>query len=189
MSTSFPWLHLQCRNEGCIDLPSYLATIRHGLATPTCKHNLSKCMCRSATAKGQLLFPRIPPFPHKVCARHSPWWFRAVYRSPLKHLLFSARWSSEEKCLRRVQPLEDLTPSSPQHTPPSAQLTFTRSKGTQRIMGLRARAWPKCVRSSVYVLRGRSWKDAAFHILIAPSHLGGVDIFHRNTLFWSSSSF
>lgn len=51
------------------------------------------------TAKGQLLFPRIPPFPHKVCTHGSQWWFRAVYRSSLKHLLFSTRWSSEEKCL------------------------------------------------------------------------------------------
>lgn len=45
-------------------------------------------------------FPRIPPLPHKVCARGSWWWFRVVYLRSLKHLLFSTRWSGEEKCLR-----------------------------------------------------------------------------------------
>lgn len=45
-------------------------------------------------------FLRIPPLPHKVCVPGSWWWFRVVYLRSLKHLLFSTRWSWEEKCLR-----------------------------------------------------------------------------------------
>lgn len=119
-------------------------------------------------------FPRIPPLPHKVCAPGSWWWFRVVYVRSLKHLLFSTRWSEEEKCPRTGF----NTSSSPASN--TADVYKTTRDGTRGIMGYTVKPLA-CER----VLWGRSRKcttlrfDCCIH----------ASIFHRSTLFWSSSSF
>lgn len=124
--------------------------------------------------KDTFSFPRIPPLPHKVCAPGSWWWFRVVYVRSLKHLLFSTRWSWEEKCLRTG------FNTSPSPASKAADVYKTTRDGTRGIMGYTVES-VACERA----LWARSRKCIAlqFDCRIHAS------IFHGSTLFWSSSSF